>query len=183
MSLSQRLEWIFRTSRNSTSIRQENSAIIFILSYMIHQRICFGFSFAGNAPLVVARGGFSGVFPDSSEFAYNLTRELGLPNVVYWCDVQLTKDGAGICFPDLRLENGSTIDRLPGQENKHNTYLVNGASMQGWFTVDFILDELWNISCKFICLMAFSCSLRWPYLWPHILMCCTIVFAYFGHDG
>ncbi|KAE9458305.1 hypothetical protein C3L33_09785, partial [Rhododendron williamsianum] len=128
---------------------------------MIHQQICFGFSFAGNAPLVVARGGFSGVFPDSSEPAYNLiTRVLGLLNVVYWCDVQLTKDGAGICFPDLRLENGSTVDRLPGQENKHNTYLVNGVSMKGWFTVDFTLDDLGNISCKFICLMAFSCSLQ-----------------------
>ncbi|KAF7140534.1 hypothetical protein RHSIM_Rhsim06G0225500 [Rhododendron simsii] len=115
---------------------------------MIHQRICFGGFSAGKAPLVVARGGFSGVFPDSSDFAYNLTRVLGLPNVVYWCDVQLTKDGAGICFPDLRLENGSTVDRLPGQENKHNTYLVNGASMQGWFTVDFTLDDLWNITLK-----------------------------------
>ncbi|KAI8552949.1 hypothetical protein RHMOL_Rhmol06G0307600 [Rhododendron molle] len=102
----------------------------------------------GKAPLVVARGGFSGVFPDSSDLAYNLTRVLGLPNVVYWCDVQLTKDGAGICFPDLRLQNGSTVDRLPGQENKHNTYLVNGVSMEGWFTVDFTLDDLWNISLK-----------------------------------
>ncbi|XP_058218835.1 glycerophosphodiester phosphodiesterase GDPDL3 [Rhododendron vialii] len=102
----------------------------------------------GNAPLVVARGGFSGVFPDSSDFAYNLTRVLGLPNVVYWCDVQLTKDGAGICFPDLRLENGSTVGSLPGQENKHNTYLVDGASMQGWFIVDFTLDDLWNITLK-----------------------------------
>ncbi|KAG5546647.1 hypothetical protein RHGRI_018726 [Rhododendron griersonianum] len=103
----------------------------------------------GNAPLVVARGGFSGVFPDSSEPAYNLiTRVLGLLNVVYWCDVQLTKDGAGICFPDLRLENGSTVDRLPGQENKRNTYLINGVSMEGWFTVDFTLDDLGNISLK-----------------------------------
>lgn len=143
-----------------SSIRQENSPILFILRYMIHQWICFGFSFAGNAPLVVARGGFSGLFPDSSADAYGIIGALGLPNVVYWCDVQLTKDGEGICFPDLRLESGSTVDALPGQENKHKTYLVNGVSMQGWFTVDFTLDELGNTSCKFICLMAFSCSLR-----------------------
>ncbi|KAH7861502.1 hypothetical protein Vadar_026995 [Vaccinium darrowii] len=102
----------------------------------------------GNAPLVVARGGFSGLFPDSSSDAYDIVRSLGLPNVVYWCDVQLTKDGAGICFPDLRLENGSIIDKLPGQENKSNTYLVNGVSMQGWFSVDFTLNDLVNVSLK-----------------------------------
>ncbi|KAH7860403.1 hypothetical protein Vadar_013070 [Vaccinium darrowii] len=102
----------------------------------------------GNAPLVVARGGFSGLFPDSSFIAYDFVGLLGLPDAVYWCDVQLTKDGAGICFPDLRLEKASTLDMVPGLENKKNTYLVNGVSMQGWFTVDFTFDDLGNIPLK-----------------------------------
>ncbi|KAL2466946.1 Glycerophosphodiester phosphodiesterase GDPDL3 [Abeliophyllum distichum] len=60
----------------------------------------------GDSPLVIARGGFSGIFPDSGSYAYQLAVQLSLPDVVVWCDVQLTKDGVGICFPDLRLENG-----------------------------------------------------------------------------
>ncbi|KAL6975233.1 glycerophosphodiester phosphodiesterase, partial [Sarracenia purpurea var. burkii] len=98
----------------------------------------------GSAPLVIARGGFSGLFADSSPVAYQLAGLVSLPNVIYWCDVQLTKDGAGICFPDLTLENGSDIATV--FKNKKNTYSVNGVSTQGWFSVDFTLNDLSNIS-------------------------------------
>uniref|UniRef100_A0A5B6Z4K6 glycerophosphodiester phosphodiesterase n=1 Tax=Davidia involucrata TaxID=16924 RepID=A0A5B6Z4K6_DAVIN len=98
----------------------------------------------GDAPLVIARGGFSGLFPDSSSNAYLIALSTSLPNVISWCDVQLTKDGAGICFPDLRLDNASDIKFFFG--NKSNTYSVNGAPMQGFFSVDFTLNELGNVS-------------------------------------
>ncbi|XP_028084125.1 glycerophosphodiester phosphodiesterase GDPDL3-like [Camellia sinensis] len=97
----------------------------------------------GNAPLVIARGGFSGLFADSSTVAYQLAGMVSLPNVIYWCDVQLTKDGAGICSPDLTLENNSNIESV--FKNKYNTYSVNGVSMQGWFSVDFTLSDLANV--------------------------------------
>lgn len=74
----------------------------------------------------------------------------GLPNIILWCDVQLTSDGAGICFPELTLDNGSDISSLFDRRKK--SYLVNGATRTGWFSVDFTLDDLTNISCK-------SCSL------------------------
>lgn len=102
--------------------------------------------FAGDAPLVIARGGFSGIFPDSSSNAYTLALMTGLSNMILWCDVQLTSDAAGICFPGLTLNNGSDIGNL--FQNKSNTYLVNGVSMTGMFSVDFTLTELSNISCK-----------------------------------
>uniref|UniRef100_A0A5B6Z502 glycerophosphodiester phosphodiesterase n=1 Tax=Davidia involucrata TaxID=16924 RepID=A0A5B6Z502_DAVIN len=98
----------------------------------------------GNAPLVIARGGFSGLFPDSSSIAYSLAILTSLPNVILWCDVQLTKDGAGICFPDIKLDNASDIANA--FRNKQNTYSVNGAPMQGWFSVDFTLNELGSVS-------------------------------------
>ncbi|KAL7103385.1 hypothetical protein ACP275_08G175900 [Erythranthe tilingii] len=101
---------------------------------------------SGNAPLVVARGGFSGIFPDSSLYAYSLAVQTGLPNLHAWCDVQLTKDGAGICFPDLRLENSSDIDNI--YKNRQKTYDVNGVSTQGWFSVDFTLEELAPVNMK-----------------------------------
>ncbi|KAL2473908.1 Glycerophosphodiester phosphodiesterase GDPDL3 [Forsythia ovata] len=99
---------------------------------------------SGNAPLVVARGGFSGLFPDSSEYAYRFTVATSLSNVISWCDVQLTKDGAGICFPYIRLDKASDISILFA--DKSRTYLVDGDSTQGWFSVDFTLNDLKNVT-------------------------------------
>lgn len=97
----------------------------------------------GDEPLVVARGGFSGLFADSSSVAYQLAALVSLPNVIFWCDVQLTKDGVGICSPDLRLDNNTNVASI--FKNKMNTYTVNGVSTQGWFTNDLTLDDLANV--------------------------------------
>ncbi|KAK4484780.1 hypothetical protein RD792_007374 [Penstemon davidsonii] len=101
---------------------------------------------SGSAPLVIARGGFSGIFPDSSSAAYQVAVQTGTSSLHLWCDVQLTSDGAGICFPDIRLENGSVIDSF--YPNRSNTYTVNGVSMRGWFPSDFTLDELTPVTVK-----------------------------------
>ncbi|KAH0987312.1 hypothetical protein GBA52_014489 [Prunus armeniaca] len=98
---------------------------------------------SGDAPLVIARGGFSGLFPGFSSVAFNLALLTSVPDVVFWCDVQLTKDGAGICFPDLLLNNNSDIEGVFAKKDK--TYLVNGVSTQGWFTVDYTLNDLANV--------------------------------------
>ncbi|CAH2070823.1 unnamed protein product [Thlaspi arvense] len=45
---------------------------------------------SGETPLVIARGGFSGLFPDSSLDAYNFAKLTSVPGYVLWCDVQLT---------------------------------------------------------------------------------------------
>lgn len=107
------------------------------------------FKFHGNAgkePLVVARGGFSGVFPDSSEFAVDMATTTSMTDVAIWCDLQLTKDGQGICQPDIRLDNTTNIaDVFPKRES---TYNVNGQSLKGWFAVDFTFDEIFNnVTC------------------------------------
>ncbi|KAF8106349.1 hypothetical protein N665_0143s0019 [Sinapis alba] len=98
----------------------------------------------GDAPLVIARGGFSGLFPDSSLNAYTLAVQTSVAGAALWCDVQLTKDGAGICFPDLKLNNASTVEYV--YPNRQNSYPVNGVSTQGWFTIDFSLRDLSNVT-------------------------------------
>ncbi|KAG2682443.1 hypothetical protein I3760_11G191700 [Carya illinoinensis] len=98
---------------------------------------------SGNPPLVIARGGFSGLFPDSSSIAYALALQVSVPDVLLWCDVQLTKDGAGICVPDIRLENATNIAEV--HRNKNKVYLFNGVPTRGWFSVDFTLNELANV--------------------------------------
>ncbi|KAH0875125.1 hypothetical protein HID58_072487 [Brassica napus] len=98
---------------------------------------------SGDAPLVIARGGFSGLFPDSSSIAYGFAKQTSVAGAALWCDVQLTKDGAGICFPDLKLNNASTVEDV--YPNRQKTYSVNGVSTQGWFTIDFSLRDLSDV--------------------------------------
>ncbi|XP_073098785.1 glycerophosphodiester phosphodiesterase GDPDL7-like isoform X2 [Elaeis guineensis] len=94
----------------------------------------------GNAPLVIARGGYSGIFPESSQFAYQFALATSLKETVLLCDLQLTKDGAGICRSDLKLDNSTTISTA--FPKRGTTYSVNGQSVHGWFSVDFTSDEL-----------------------------------------
>ncbi|CAN8230395.1 unnamed protein product [Cochlearia groenlandica] len=98
----------------------------------------------GSAPLVIARGGFSGLFPDSSLDAYGFAVQTSLPGSGLWCDVQLTKDGLGICFPDLTMSDASSIEAFYPKGN--NSYSVNGNVTKGWFTIDFTLKDLKNVT-------------------------------------
>lgn len=102
---------------------------------------------AGEQPKVIARGGFSGLFPESSSFANQIAVSTGLPDVVVSCNLQLTKDGVGICLPDIRIDNSTTISSVYPKGQK--TYNVNGKDVRGWFTLDFTSDELLNnVTCK-----------------------------------
>lgn len=101
---------------------------------------------AGSAPAIIARGGFSGLLPDSSTLAYNFALVVGSPDTILWCDVQLTKDGIGICLPNLAMQNCTDISRLYPQG--HKVYSVNGVQTTGWFPVDYNAAQLVNVSCK-----------------------------------
>ncbi|XP_052168899.1 glycerophosphodiester phosphodiesterase GDPDL4-like isoform X2 [Oryza glaberrima] len=95
----------------------------------------------GNAPLVIAKGGFSGVFPDSSEYAFAFASSF---HTSLWCDVQLTKDGVGICLRDLLMQNCTDITEIYPEGMK--TYLINGAQKTGWLPVDYNMSSLRNVT-------------------------------------
>jgi glycerophosphoryl diester phosphodiesterase len=101
---------------------------------------------SGNAPAIIAKGGFSGIFPDSSEFAYQFALIASSPDTILYCDVRLTKDGLGICLPDIKMDNCTNIPDFYQQGRK--SYLVNGVSTAGWFSVDYNGTELGQVSCK-----------------------------------
>lgn len=105
---------------------------------------------------MVARGGFSGIFPDSSEFAVDMAMTSSMGDIVMYCDLQLTKDGMGICQPDVVLDNTTNIGMVYPDNKK--MYLVNGKQVQGWFAVDYTFDELYNnVTRKSILLRTIGC--------------------------
>lgn len=105
---------------------------------------------------MIARGGVSGLFPDSSFAAYSVALSTSVPDVLLWCDVQLTSDAAGICLPNIKLDNSTNIGTI--YKNRTKTYVVNGVAMRGNFPLDFSLNELANVSRKFECSWMISCK-------------------------
>ncbi|XP_042446968.1 glycerophosphodiester phosphodiesterase GDPDL4-like [Zingiber officinale] len=101
---------------------------------------------SGNAPAIIAKGGFSGLFPDSSSNAYTFVSFSSSNDTTLWCDVQLTKDGIGICVPDINLDNCTDIGFVYPQ-NK-TAYVVNGVNTTGWFSVDYNMNDLSPVSLK-----------------------------------
>ncbi|KAG6628057.1 glycerophosphodiester phosphodiesterase GDPDL6 isoform X2 [Carya illinoinensis] len=96
----------------------------------------------GKQPLVIARGGFSGLFPESSSFANQMAVSLSLRDTALFCNLQLTKDGIGICLSDIRLDNSTNIALVYPKGQK--TYDVNGKEVHGWFALDYTIDQLFN---------------------------------------
>lgn len=108
----------------------------------------FGISCAGGEPLVVAKGGFSGVAPDSSSFAYTLAQQTSLGSTLLYCDVQFTKDSQAFCQSNMNLLNTTTIS-LAFPELTPKTYKINGNDTSGWWGVDFSAEDLFkNVFCK-----------------------------------
>ncbi|CAL5021181.1 unnamed protein product [Urochloa decumbens] len=101
---------------------------------------------SGKAPAIIAKGGFSGLFPDSSDSAYMFVASVSSPDTALWCDVRLTKDGAGICLPSISMDNCTTIADVFPQGKK--TYNVNGVSTTGWFSVDYKSTDLQKVFLK-----------------------------------
>ncbi|RCV34072.1 hypothetical protein SETIT_7G133500v2 [Setaria italica] len=99
---------------------------------------------SGKAPAIVAKGGFSGLFPDSSPDAYGFVQYSSSPDTVLYCDVRLTKDEVGLCLPDIKMDNCTNIADIYAQGQK--SYLVNGVPTSGWFSVDYNNTELGQVS-------------------------------------
>ncbi|KAJ0874400.1 putative glycerophosphodiester phosphodiesterase [Helianthus annuus] len=119
----------------------------------------------GDRPLVVANGGFSGLFPGSSYNAYAFAVLTSVPDAILWCDVQLTKDNIGICFPNLNLANSSTIHAKV--DKGENIYNVNGVSVKGYFPGIFSRSPSFDWSSKILTVDEVA-SIIPPGLWLNI---------------
>lgn len=102
---------------------------------------------AGGPPEIVARGGYSGIAPESSEFGYTLAMQTSLPGTIMYCNLHLTKDNLGICASQILLDKATTIASAFPKGDK--TYNVNGRDLHGWFALDYNLDDLRDsVNCK-----------------------------------
>lgn len=70
------------------------------------------FLLTGQRPLVVARGDFSGLFPESSSMANQNALATSLPDVLLYCNLQMAKDGFGVCLTDIKFDNTTTVSDI-----------------------------------------------------------------------
>lgn len=103
---------------------------------------------AGGPPIVIANGGYSGIFPDSSQYAYSFAMEMSLPDAAMYCNVQLTRDNLGVCAPTLNIALSTTAAMAYPKGEK--TFNVDGQDTRGWYSMDYNLEDLKNTTfCKF----------------------------------
>lgn len=102
---------------------------------------------AGDRPLVIARGGFSGLFPESCQYANLVGVQQSLSGSALFCNLQQSKDGVGFCHTDIRLDNITNIATIYPKSQK--TYKVNGQDLTGWYPMDFTSEQLFsNVTSK-----------------------------------
>lgn len=89
----------------------------------------------GNLPEVVARGGYSGFFPDSSQSAYDLALDTSITGTILFCNLHFTKDNDGFCVSQINLQNATTIEDFDPKGAKK--YDINGQEISGYFGLDY----------------------------------------------
>lgn len=97
---------------------------------------------AGNQPLVIGRGGLSGLFPEGSQLAIQMGQSFSVPNMGFLCNLQMSKDGAGVCISDIKLDNATNIAAFDPEGQK--TINFYGKQLTGWFTVSYNADVLYQ---------------------------------------
>ncbi|TVU29495.1 hypothetical protein EJB05_21061 [Eragrostis curvula] len=135
-----------RSSRACSVLRSPLLLLLLSLGCAAAQKGSTWKTLSGKAPAIIATGGFSGLFPDSSDLAYQFVQFASSPDTALYCNVWLTKDSVGICLPNINMDNCTVIaDVFPKGKN---TYNVNGVSTTGWFSVDFKSTDLDKVYLK-----------------------------------
>lgn len=89
----------------------------------------------GGQPDVVARGGYSGFFPDSSMPSYDMATDLGIAGTILYCNLHFSKDNDGFCISRIDIQNSTSIKAFDPKGEK--TYIINGQEVRGWFGLDY----------------------------------------------
>lgn len=94
----------------------------------------------GNQPIVIARGGLSGLLPEGTQGAIDMAKITSLPDLVILCNLEMTKSGTGLCLSSIRLDNATNMAHADKTGAK--TYNILGMDVTGFFTVDYTDEEI-----------------------------------------
>jgi glycerophosphoryl diester phosphodiesterase len=97
-------------------------------------------------PIVIAHRGASGYAPEHTLVSYFIAIEQGADYVEP--DLVMTRDGVMVARHENEI--GGTTDVAERREfaDRRTTKVVDGASITGWFTEDFLLEELKSLRAR-----------------------------------
>ena len=97
-------------------------------------------------PIVIAHRGASGYAPEHTLVSYFIAIEQGADYIEP--DLVMTRDGVMVARHENEI--GGTTDVAARREfaDRRTTKVVDGASVTGWFTEDFLLEELKTLRAR-----------------------------------
>ncbi|KAL5066231.1 hypothetical protein RYX36_027968 [Vicia faba] len=90
---------------------------------------------SGNEPIVIARGGFSGLYPEGTPDAISASKGIS----TFLCNLQLSKDGGAFCVTGDTLDNATTVALF---DPKQKVYNINGKNVKGHFSIDYDSSQI-----------------------------------------
>ena len=99
-----------------------------------------------DQPVVLAHRGASGYVPEHTLAGYALAIEMGADFVEP--DLVMTKDGVLVVRHENEIGGTTNVAEKPQFASRKTTKVVDGVSVEGWFTEDFTLAELKTLRAK-----------------------------------
>lgn len=97
-------------------------------------------------PLVIAHRGASGERPEHTRSAYRLAVEQGADFIEP--DLVITKDGHLVARHENEIGGTTDVGARTEFAARKATKVIDGQSVEGWFTEDFTLAELKTLRCR-----------------------------------
>jgi len=97
-------------------------------------------------PLVIAHRGASGYRPEHTLAAYALGARMGADYIEP--DLVSTKDGVLVARHENEIGGTTDVADRPEFADRHQTKVIDGVTLTGWFTEDFTLAELKTLRAK-----------------------------------
>lgn len=107
--------------------------------------IVFMLSCASAKPVIVSHNGASGIYPGSTDLAYQKAIDDGAD--IIDCSVQLTRDGVPICLSTINLVESTTIIKSAFNDRLSTVPEINGG-LSGIFTFNLTWDEIKKLQRK-----------------------------------
>lgn len=99
-----------------------------------------------DQPIVVAHRGASGYLPEHTLAAYAMAIEMGADYVEP--DLVMTKDSVLVARHENEIGGTTDVADKPEFAPRKTTKLIDGVSIEGWFTEDFTFAELKTLRTK-----------------------------------
>lgn len=97
-------------------------------------------------PLVIAHRGASGLRPEHTRAAYELAIDQGADFIEP--DLVMSRDGALIVRHENEIGGTTDVASHPEFADRRTTKVIDGQSIEGWFTEDFTLAELRTLKAR-----------------------------------